>query len=369
LTGRDSLCGGGGGDAVFGGKGDDFVSGNDGDDFLFGGAGDDVIRGGPGNDFISGGTGRDRCDGDGGGGNDVIRECESVSRGPASKDADPSDEPPAPAPAPLPATTTVVNVAVNDLKGLVHVWGTTSPHAGKDTDYVVIQHKTPAGEWARVDGGCFGFGPDDRFEHTFAIGPASNYRVQARYGDPACPGAQYAASSSDWSYFDVKATARASAVARDFGPSFCTAGDQPGTSVVGEGGPAGDALAGTVNPDDLLGAGGDDTLCGGGGPDVLAGGDGNDTLDGQAGDDSLFGGAGNDVLRASPDPAFPPGCGKQCLPNSNTLDGGDGDDTLFGSRSPDVLIGGPGNDTCYIGGHPKGSRDKHPGCERVIGGG
>jgi hypothetical protein len=363
LKGEDSLCGGGGADAVFGGKGDDFVAGDGGDDVLFGGAGDDVIRGGPGDDFISGGTGRDRCDG--GGGNDVIRECESVSRGPASKDQDsaPPEPEPVPAPAPL-ATTTTVNIAVNDAKRLVHVWGTTVPHAGKDTVYVVIQHKTPAGEWARVDGGCFGFGADDRFEHTFALAPARNYRVQARYQDPACPGAQYGASSSDWTYFDVAAAAaRATVDAPE--PSFCPAGDQPGGSVVREGGPANDLLLGTAAPDYLLGQPGDDTLCAGSGPDVLTGGDGNDLLDGQAGDDSLFGGAGNDVLRASPDPAFPPGCTKRCLPNSNTLYGGDGNDTLYGSHGPDVLIGGPGYDVCHLGGHPKGSRDKVQGCERV----
>ena len=98
--------------------------------------------------------------------------------------------------------------------------------------------------------------------------------------DPACPGAQYAASSSAWSYFDVKAAARASAAARDFGPSFCAPGDQPGGRVVREGGAAGDALAGT--------------------------------------------------------------------------------------GAPDVLIGGPGNDTRHLGGHTKRSRDKHPGCERVV---
>lgn len=206
----------------------------------------------------------------------------------------------------------------------------------------------------------------DRFEHTFALAPASNYRVQARYADPACPGAQYAASGSDWSYFDVKAAARASVVARDVGPSFCPAAGQSAGGVPLEGGPGGDTLAAAGGPDYLLGAGGDDTLCGGSGPDVLVGGDGNDRLDGQGGDDSLFGGAGDDVLRASPDPAFPPGCGNGCLPNSNTLYGGDGNDVLYGSRGPDVLIGGPGDDTCHLGGHPKGTHDKHPGCEHVL---
>jgi RTX calcium-binding nonapeptide repeat (4 copies) len=361
--GDDSLCGGGGADAVFGGKGNDFVSGNEGDDFLFGGAGDDAIHGGPGDDFISGGTGHDRCDG--GGGNDVIRECEVVTRGPASKDADPGAEPPEPAPSPaLPATTTTVNVAVNDLKRLAHIWGTTVPHAGPDTVYVVIQHKTPAGEWARVDGGCFGFGADGRFEHTFALAPANNYRVQARYRDPACPGAQYEGSSSSWTYFDVKASARAAAAGRDVGPSLCAAVQSRGSGVL-EGGPAADVLAGAAGPQYVLGGAGDDTLCGGGGPDVLSGGDGNDRLDGEGGDDTLFGGAGDDVLRASPDPAFP--CAKGCLPNSNTLYGGDGNDTLYGSHGPDVLIGGPGNnDICHLGGHPRGSRDKHPGCEHVL---
>jgi hypothetical protein len=356
--GDDSLCGGGGADAVFGGKGNDFVNGGAGDNLLFGGAGDDVIRGGPGNDFISGGTGRDRCIG--GGGNDVIRECESVDRGPASKDSDPGSQPPAP------PTTTTVNIAVNDAKRLVHVWGTTVPHAGADTVYVVIQHKTPANEWARVDGGCFGFGPDNRFEHTFALAPANNYRVQARYGDPACPAVQYAPSSADWQYFDVKAAAAARAATRDFGPSFCGAAAAAIRGTVFEGGPGDDALAGTGDADYLLGAGGNDTLCGGGGPDVLSGGDGADHLDGQGGDDSLFGGAGDDILRASPDPPFPGGCKGRCLPNSNTLYGGDGNDTLYGSRGPDVLIGGPGTDVCHLGGHPKGSHDKHPGCETVL---
>jgi Ca2+-binding RTX toxin-like protein len=218
--GADELTGGNGHDVLRGGIKSDRLFGADGSDrlygdgskatggscpggecdadFMSGGDGNDVMVGKFGHDTFYGGKGFDKCLGDAK--DTYLAGCE-VRGGKRKKRR--TRRPLTPSPPPV-ATATTVNLAVNDNKDLVHVWGTTTPHQGSDTVYLVVQHKGASGDWGRVKWGCFGFGADDRFQHTFALSPADNYRVEARYGDSECPPVAYQPSSSGAVYFNVK---------------------------------------------------------------------------------------------------------------------------------------------------------------------
>jgi serralysin len=215
----DEISGGSGNDALYGGQQSDRLDGADGNDTL---VGDPVIKkpdrckghtkknecasdrldGGDGGDFLVVRAGSDKLYG--GKGYDVCRAhtAKAFRGGCEKKQVDYSDGGGGGGGAATPTTTTV-NAQVNHLKDLVHVWGTTTPHTGTDTVYVVIQHKGAGGDWGRVKWGCFGFGSDGRFAHDFALSPARNYRVEARYGAPECAAVAYLGSSSDVLYFDV----------------------------------------------------------------------------------------------------------------------------------------------------------------------
>ncbi|UFH59162.1 calcium-binding protein [Sulfurovum mangrovi] len=93
-----------------------------------------------------------------------------------------------------------------------------------------------------------------------------------------------------------------------------------------EGGPLGDTLLGTNDPDRLYGFGGED---------LLTGLDGDDLLDGGEGDDDLYGGAGRDLLIGGSGADF--------------IYGGTGDDIIFYDLL-DTVDGGAGYDTLYLEG-------------------
>ena len=239
--GADQIFAGSGNDVVHAGARSDLVFGADGNDKLYGDPdtnpggckGDeceaDQLSGGDGNDLLvakfgldrlNGGKGKDKCVG---GSKAKFKDCETVVRkaggggkkGGAKKschkkskkhkkkcnlEAGGGDDTP-----PAVPTTTVINIAVNDNKDLVHTWGTTTPHVGSDLVYVVVQHKGASGDWGAVKAACLGFGSDGRYQHDFALTPDVNYRAQARYGqDLGCGPVAYAPSSADSGLFNVK---------------------------------------------------------------------------------------------------------------------------------------------------------------------
>ncbi len=123
----------------------------------------------------------------------------------------------------------------------------------------------------------------------------------------------------------------------------------PGTAFAAtiDGGPTGEHLRGTNNPDTINGNGGDDRIFGRKGDDTLNGGQGNDRIFGASGDDKISGVQGDDWLNggAGDDTISGDGNGVGDLTSFDRIFGGSGNDTLTGGDSRDRVYGGGGNDT------------------------
>ena len=142
------------------------------------------------------------------------------------------------------------------------------------------------------------------------------------------------------------------------------------------GGPGGQVLVGTSDPD---------VLCGGAGDDVLKGKGDNDILIGGGGDDDLVGGGGNDITRgdkgkdtadyrtsakavdASLKKEFATGHGRDVLVLVEIIKGSDFGDDLQGAAGANVLKGGLGNDQLDVRDGVRGndSVDGGPGAHDV----
>jgi Ca2+-binding RTX toxin-like protein len=309
-SGNDKLTGGAGPNAIYGGGGTDTIDGGGGNDTIDAGAGDDTLKGGAGADTLAGGSGRDTADysdrrasvyvslgdgandGEGGEGDDVAGDVETVKGGSGSDVLTGSDA----------AETLTGNNGDDVLRGR---GGADTIQGGSGNDTIDFADR---GDPVTVDLDANRDSDGDRFGDDIesAAGGAGNDRLIGGGGENALSGGpgndtidgrgdnDRIAGGDGWDTADYSLRTNPVKVTLD---------------TVADDGQSGEGDLVLPDVEAVTGGRGDDTLTGSDGPNALAGGEGNDTITGRGGVDSFAGGPGSDYIVAADKKAETVDCG------------------------------------------------------------